>query len=76
MKKVLNIGWKDFIITFRDRAAWIMMLAAPLILTIGLGFASGSFSDNDSGIQDIPVVIINEDEGALGQSLEAMLAAP
>lgn len=70
MKKVFLIGWKDLIVTFRDRAALIMMLAAPLALTVGLGFITGSFSgDDDGGIQNIPVVIVNEDEGELGAAL-------
>lgn len=71
MKKILLIGWKDLIVTFRDRAALIMMLAAPLALTVGLGFVTGSFSGSDdgNGIQDIPVEIVNQDEGRLGQIL-------
>jgi uncharacterized phage infection (PIP) family protein YhgE len=63
MKKILIIGWKDLIIIFRDKAALIMMLAAPLTLTVGLGFVTGSYSDNDSnGIRDIPVAVVNLDE--------------
>jgi ABC-2 type transport system permease protein len=74
MKKVLNIGWKDLVITFRDRAALIMMLAAPFVLTLGLGLVTGSFSDdNDTGISDIPVVIVNQDEGEMGAFLEEVL---
>ena len=48
-----------------------MMLAAPLALTLGLGLATGSFSggDDNTGIQDIPVVLVNEDEGELGSIL-------
>jgi ABC-2 type transport system permease protein len=71
MKKILIIGWKDLIVTFRDRAALIMMLAAPLVLTVGLGFVTGSFSGNDdnTGIQDIPLTIVNHDEGQLGAIL-------
>jgi ABC-2 type transport system permease protein len=71
MKKIFIIGWKDLIVTFRDRAALIMMLAAPLALTVGLGFVTGSFSGNDdnTGIQDIPLTIVNQDEGQLGAIL-------
>jgi ABC-2 type transport system permease protein len=76
MKKVLNIGWKDLIITFRDRAALIMMLAAPFALTLGMGFVTGAFSaDGDSGISDIPVVIVNQDEGEMGAFLAEVLAS-
>ncbi len=71
MRKALLIGLKDVKIAFRDRAALIMMLAAPLALTIGLGLVTGSlFSDGDSGgLQDIPLVVVNEDNGELGQAL-------
>jgi ABC-2 type transport system permease protein len=77
MKKILIIGWKDLIITFRDRAALIMMLAAPLALTVGLGFVTGSFSgsDDNNGIQDIPLAIINQDEGRFGTMLEETLTS-
>jgi ABC-2 type transport system permease protein len=76
MKKVLNIAWKDLVLIFRDRAALILMLGAPLALTLGLGLVSGSFSSgNDSGISDIPVVIVNQDQGELGHYLiEAFLS--
>jgi ABC-2 type transport system permease protein len=78
MKKILIIGWKDLIITFRDRAALIMMLAAPLALTVGLGFVTGSFSggDDNTGIQDIPVVLVNQDEGQLGAILVDTFESP
>ena len=41
MKKIFLIGWKDVILAFRDRAALILMLAAPFLLTLGLGFVTG-----------------------------------
>ena len=70
MKKVLNIAWKDLVLIIRDRAALILMLGAPLALTVGLGMVSGSFSGgNDSGISDIPIVIVNQDQGELGDYL-------
>lgn len=78
MKKILIIAWKDLLVTFRDRAALIMMLAAPLALTVGLGFVTGSFSgDNDNnGIQNIPVALVNEDEGRLGAILVETFESP
>ena len=78
MKKILIIGWKDLIVTFRDRAALIMMLAAPLALTVGLGFVTGSFSGNsdNGGIQDIPVAVVNQDEGELGAVLVETFNSP
>lgn len=70
MLKLLTIGWKDLVVVFRDRAALIMMLAAPFVLTLGMGAVTGAFSgDGDDGIGQIPVVVVNEDEGELGGAL-------
>lgn len=69
MKKLLLIGWKDLTIAFRDRAALILMLAAPFALTLGLGAVAGGFSDGSSGVNEIPVVIVNQDDGELGKIL-------
>lgn len=71
MKKILNIAWKDLIIIFRDPGALLLMLGAPFLLTLGMGLVTGAFSgsDNNSGLADIPVVIVNEDSGELGNAL-------
>lgn len=67
MIKSLNIAWKDILMLVRDRAAMILMLAAPFALTLGLGAVSGGFSSSSAGIGDIPVIVINQDLGALGE---------
>jgi len=70
MKKILVIGWKDFTLIIRDRAALLLMLAAPFVLTLGLGFVSGRFSGaRSSSLSDIPLVIVNQDTGQLGTAL-------
>ncbi len=70
MKKILLIGWKDLTLAFRDRAALLLMLAAPFLLTLGLGFVTGHFSGGfNSGVGDIPVVLVNRDGGQLGDAL-------
>jgi len=78
MKKILVISWKDLQILFRDRVSWIMMLAAPIVLTFGMGLVSGviSFNGGGSGISDIPVVIVNMDEGDLGGELVTAFRSP
>jgi ABC-2 type transport system permease protein len=77
MKKILAIGWKDLTLVLRDRAALILMLAAPFVLTLGMGFVTGRFSGTDaaSGLSDIPVIIVNEDDGELGAALGDVLNA-
>lgn len=70
MLKTFLIGIKDLRLAFRDRAALILMLAAPFVLTLGLGLVTGRFSGNDnSGLSDIPVIIVNLDNGQLGNAL-------
>ena len=75
MLKILQIALKDLRLAFRDRAALILMLAAPLALTIGLGIVTGRFSGggNASGVSDIPVAVMNLDDGPLGSSLVNVL---
>jgi len=77
MKKVLLIGWKDVTLAFRDRAALILMLAAPFLLTLGLAFVTGRFSGTaDSGISDIAVVVVNQDGDQIGNALVDLLQSP
>lgn len=68
MLKILAICWKDIQLTLRDRAALLLMLAAPIVLTLGLGAVTGSFSTGSStGLQEIPVVLVNQDKGQFGE---------
>lgn len=70
MKKLFLIGLKDLKLMFRDRAALTFMLLAPFLLTLGMGFVTGRFSGGSTGLSDIPVVIVNLDQGDLGNALE------
>jgi len=69
MKKLFLIGIKDLKLMFRDRAALTFMLLAPFLLTIGMGFVTGRFSGNSSGLSDIPVIVVNLDNEQLGNAL-------
>jgi len=69
MKKILVIGWKDFTLIWRDRPALLLMLVAPFVLTLGLGFVSGRFSGSRSALSHIPVMLVNQDQGQLGTAL-------
>jgi len=70
MKKIFIIGLKDLKVTFRERAILIMLLA-PFLLTIAMGFITGAFSDEEGGgISRIPVAVVNQDEAGLGAYLE------
>jgi len=70
MKKLFLIGFKDLKLAFRDKAALILMLLAPFLLTLGLGAVTGRFSGGSSnGISHIPVALINQDGKQLGNAL-------
>jgi ABC-2 type transport system permease protein len=70
MRKLLLIGFKDLKLAFRDRAALILMLLAPFLLTLGMGVVTGRFSGGtSSGISHIPVVLVNQDGKQLGNTL-------
>lgn len=74
MRKLLLIAFKDVQLIFRDRTALIFMLLAPFALTVGLGLATGSFSGKtDSGILDLPIVVVNDDGGSLGEAFIEMV---
>ncbi|MEA3326354.1 MAG: ABC transporter permease [Chloroflexota bacterium] len=77
IRKLLLIAIKDLRLIFRDRSALVLMLLAPFVLTLGMGALTGAFSsDNDIGISNIPVVIVNEDEGELGKALVDVFLLP
>jgi ABC-2 type transport system permease protein len=70
MKKIFLIGFKDLTLIFRDPAALVLMLLAPFVLTIGLGFVTGRLGNSaNSGISDIPVILVNQDKAQLGNAL-------
>jgi ABC-2 type transport system permease protein len=77
MKKCIIIAFKDLKLALRDRAALILMLLAPFLLTLIIGAVTGSFSgDSKTGMSQIPVVLVNQDEGYLGQALLHAFTSP
>ncbi len=70
LRKFFLIAFKDLRLVLRDKSALLLMLLAPFVLTLGLGALSGRFSGSStSGVSEIPVVIVNEDQGDLGEAL-------
>jgi ABC-2 type transport system permease protein len=71
MKKILNICQKDLAVILRDKGALLLMLLAPILLTLALGAVTGSFSGRtaNTGINDIPVMVLNHDPGQAGAGL-------
>ncbi len=75
MKQILNIAWKDIKITWRDPMGLLLMLAAPLGLTLVIAFAFGGLggSQSSGGLQEIAVAVVNQDDGSYGQILVDVL---
>ncbi|HOD05897.1 MAG TPA: ABC transporter permease, partial [Anaerolineaceae bacterium] len=70
MKKIFNIALKDLLINFRDPMGLVLMLVAPLALTLVIAAAFGGVGGGGSaGLADIPVVIVNHDTGDLSPYL-------
>lgn len=66
MKKTLQIAFKDLRITFRDPVGMILMLIAPLALTLVISAAFGGSGSGGSSIGLIPIAVINRDTGQFG----------
>jgi ABC-2 type transport system permease protein len=76
MKKILQIGWKDLRVIFRDRAALILMLLAPFAMTVGMGLVTGTLSSSGGGLSQVPLVVVNLDRNTLGNALVDVLRSP
>jgi len=76
LRKFFLIALKDLRLIFRDPAGLVFMLLAPFALTLGMGALTGRFSGSTQlGISQIPLVIVNQDRGELGQALEDVFTA-
>lgn len=67
MNMLWTLARKEVLLAFRDRGALISMLVTPLLLTVAIAAAFGGGGDRP--ISDIPVLLINRDEGALGAAV-------
>ena len=77
IKKLFIIAVKDLTLIFRDPTALVLMLLAPYLLSIGMGALTGRFTGGGAtGISGIPVAIVNQDEGILGEILIEIMESP
>ncbi len=63
MLKIWTIAWKDIYTRFTDRNLILIMLATPLALATIVGLAFGGLGGGDVPVQDIPIAILNADQG-------------
>ncbi|MGC9398667.1 MAG: ABC transporter permease [Anaerolineae bacterium] len=73
MKKLWVLAFKEIKLAFRDVGAIVTMLVTPLALTLAIGAAFGVGGSNT--LSDIPVLLLNQDDGEMSQVLEEALAA-
>jgi ABC-2 type transport system permease protein len=74
--KILQIAIKDLLIAFRDRTGLLLMLVAPLVLTLGMALVSGRLTGGSgSGLANIPVTVVNRDDGTFGAELETAFSS-
>jgi ABC-2 type transport system permease protein len=73
--KALQIAIKDTLVRFRDWKALAGMLAAPLVISGLIGLAFGNIDTQDAPIENIPVALVNQDDGQLGQTYADVLGS-
>jgi len=71
-RKIWAITWRDLYETYTDTNLLLIMFATPLALATIIGLALGGVADGSS-ISDIPVALVNMDEGEQGEVFEALL---
>ncbi len=67
LRKIWAITWKELYTTFTDRNLILIMIVTPLALATIIGAAFSGFinnTSNDVPIRDIPVAVVNLDQGA------------
>ncbi|GER90606.1 hypothetical protein KDW_47680 [Dictyobacter vulcani] len=72
MKTLWYIAKKDLLQVFKDKSAFVLMLAVPLILISVVGFALGNFTGNGSSQLNIKVALSNHDAG-IGNAIRSAL---
>ena len=67
MRKFWVLSLKEILLTVRDIGALVMMLVTPLAITLVMAAAFGDGGDNP--LEMIPVLLLNQDAGGMGQAL-------
>jgi ABC-2 type transport system permease protein len=68
MRKLWVLSLKEILLTVRDVGALVMMLVTPLAITLVMAAAFGTGGD-DAPLDSIPVLLLNQDAGTMGQAL-------
>lgn len=70
MRKIFAIAFKDALVRFASRSEILFFLVLPLTFTVLIGGATGGSGDNR-----LPVLLVDDDQGALAAELTTALAA-
>jgi len=70
MRKIFAIAWKDTLLRFASRSEILFFLVLPILFTVLIGGATGGSGDNR-----LPVLLVDDDQGALAAELTTALAA-
>lgn len=66
LRKIWAIAYVNLYQTFTDRNLILIMIVTPLVLATIISLAFGNLGGGSAPIQNIPVAIVNLDEGASG----------
>lgn len=73
MRRWWVMAWKEVKLAFRDVGAIVSMLVTPIVLTVVMGVAFGG--SNGVPISDIPVLVLDQDQGVFSEQLVSFFAA-
>jgi ABC-2 type transport system permease protein len=71
MRRIIDIALKDISQLLRDRKLVAMLLLMPIVFTVFFGFIFGS-SEGETDPR-LPVGVLNQDQGAMGEALLKLL---
>lgn len=65
MNKIFAIAWKEVYTTFRSRNLLLIMFATPIVLSTIMGLVFGGLGGSDDGqaFTNMPIAVVNMDEG-------------
>jgi ABC-type transport system involved in multi-copper enzyme maturation permease subunit len=70
MQRLRYLAWKEIYLTYTDRSTLLYMFATPLLISSLIGLVFGGLSGGELTFEDIPVAIVNEDDGSTSNGQE------
>jgi len=73
MRKILALAWNDIQLEFSERSTLIFFLILPLVFTAIIGVALQNTYTDGSDDARLPLIVVNEDQGAYAAELIVLL---